>query len=164
MNTRNGRKKRRVEWSRKIEQHCESIYAIFLFNSIWVVVCNWLNKSNSSFPFFPLTVLVLCVCVCSSDGLCGYPLRFSLLPFISIFTALKHWACIMQTNYTYTANPLWKHKIQRIISSLSRARTVHVELDQSTQSSTDLATNQQYGCSIDDEFYAEGAQVNSINR
>lgn len=36
---------------------------------------------------------------------------------------------------------------------------MHVELDQSTQSSTDLATNQQYGCSIDDEFFAEGAQV-----
>lgn len=38
-----------------------------------------------------------------------------------------------------------------------------VELDQSTQSSTDLATHQQYGCSIDGRFYAEGAQVNSIN-
>lgn len=39
-----------------------------------------------------------------------------------------------------------------------------VELDQSiTQTTTDLATHQQYGCSIEDHFYPEGAQVRLKN-
>lgn len=37
---------------------------------------------------------------------------------------------------------------------------VPVELDHSSaQSSTDLATHQNHGCSIEGQFYPEGAQV-----
>ncbi|XP_055297229.1 titin [Sitodiplosis mosellana] len=36
---------------------------------------------------------------------------------------------------------------------------VPVELDHSSATTTDLATHQNHGCSIDDEFYPEGAQI-----